>query len=301
MSRDDPTNWLAVPLWLARRRDLPASAKLVWALVAYRQGAEGEAAWPGVESMAADLGIGKQAARQAIDRLVGLGLLVVEWSRGGRRRTHHYWVAYPQETTVEPAGAKGVESGPFNPPKRYENHGANGMKTIPPNGVENTPESEHGISTGKSAPARPTTPTMQRWQSLALLFHERQRPRQGRENVVARIIGDLSRGTYAEHVLAAYIDAKPLHDVGHQNLTADVLRFAATWHLQQQEALYRRLADLKAHGLVSARRKADGLLGTMVYKNDCLVIDLGDRGFLELREAHQLDAWSFSTKGGGQK
>jgi len=297
MSRDDPTNWLAVPLWLAQRRDLPATAKLVWALVAYRQGAEGEAAWPGVESMAADLGIGKQAARQAIDRLVGLGLLVVEWSRGGRKRTHHYWVAYPPEITAGPAGGNGVENGPFNHPKRYENQGSKGMKTTPPNGVGITPESEHGTTTGKSAPAPPATPTMRRWQSLALAFHERQRPRQGRENVVARIIGDLSRGTYSERVLADYINAKPLHDVGHQNLTADVQRFADAWHRHQQAALCHRLPDLKARGFVSARRKADGLTGSMVYEKDRLVINLGDRGFLELREAYQLDAWSF-TKGG---
>lgn len=73
--------WLKIQAEVLARKDISASAKLVYSIIADRMGNNGKA-WPGMRRIAADCGIGIATAHDAVKRLEAVGLLTVEHPQG---------------------------------------------------------------------------------------------------------------------------------------------------------------------------------------------------------------------------
>lgn len=78
--------FIVAPESILKTPGLSATAKLVYALLRFRQG-KNKCCWPGLESIAADLGVSRSAAIRAVAGLEVAGLITVE---GGRRRSSIY-------------------------------------------------------------------------------------------------------------------------------------------------------------------------------------------------------------------
>jgi len=72
-----------VPAPLAARRDLPSSAKIILAIIAFRIGRNG-VAWPGIRKLAADAGLNSKTVSEAILRLEAAGDLLIERQSNGQ-------------------------------------------------------------------------------------------------------------------------------------------------------------------------------------------------------------------------
>lgn len=76
-----------LPKAIARRRDLRASAKIVFATIMDRIG-KNDDCWPGIATIAKDAGISHTAVLRSIKALESKGLVIV--SRSGNGRSNHY-------------------------------------------------------------------------------------------------------------------------------------------------------------------------------------------------------------------
>jgi hypothetical protein len=78
----EPGRYLALPDVLARRRDLPASAKLVWMALASHLGPSGTDVWPSVVRLAELTGTNRDTVAASVARLEAVGLLVIVKTQG---------------------------------------------------------------------------------------------------------------------------------------------------------------------------------------------------------------------------
>ena len=82
-----------LPNWLLCRRDVPATGKLLYARLRQYQG-DNSAAWPGVGTLAVQLGTDRSCIIANVRKLESLGLLKVD-RRTGYRASNHYRVVIP--------------------------------------------------------------------------------------------------------------------------------------------------------------------------------------------------------------
>ena len=108
--------WCKAPKALLARRDLSATAKLVYIALADRVGVNGYT-WAGIRTIARDVGCCHGTVQRALDDLESAGLLMVE--RRGCGRSHHYRV-------VGPSALKNRALP--DTPKRPKNPGASALK-----------------------------------------------------------------------------------------------------------------------------------------------------------------------------
>lgn len=77
MTSTPPQNaWVQLPLSVLLDVSLSPGARLVWAYLRHRQGSNGQA-WPSLERIGADLGMGKATAARAVKELEKAGWLIV--------------------------------------------------------------------------------------------------------------------------------------------------------------------------------------------------------------------------------
>ena len=89
-----------LPQAIAARKDLSATAKLVYAAILNRLG-KNSTSWPGIRRLAGDCGTSTGAIRRAIELLERSGLLAIE--RGHQRKANRYTpVSYVSETNTKP-------------------------------------------------------------------------------------------------------------------------------------------------------------------------------------------------------
>lgn len=82
--------WVSAPHWLIRDRSIPSNAKLVYLYLSGRQNDKG-VSWPGIQTIADDLGIGTTTVKRMIEWLEKDRLLSVKRSRAGNQyRCHPY-------------------------------------------------------------------------------------------------------------------------------------------------------------------------------------------------------------------
>jgi DNA-binding transcriptional ArsR family regulator len=82
-----------VPNWLLRRRDVPATAKLLYARLRQYQG-DNATAWPGIDTLAAEIGVHRCRVSVHLRNLERLGLIHVE-RRVGYRASNRYRLLVP--------------------------------------------------------------------------------------------------------------------------------------------------------------------------------------------------------------
>lgn len=85
-----------IPNSIMRRRDLSATAKLLHARLLQYQGCNGEA-WPGISTLAAEIGVHRCRVSVHLQKLERLGLLQVE-RRAGYRASNRYRVQVPTDS-----------------------------------------------------------------------------------------------------------------------------------------------------------------------------------------------------------
>ncbi|HUX01940.1 MAG TPA: helix-turn-helix domain-containing protein [Phycisphaerae bacterium] len=95
----EPGRYLSIPLTLASRADLTASAKLVWAALAAHLGPEGDAVWPSFSRLARMTGAGRRTVVRAVEELAGSDLIAIERTEGRRNR---YRLRQPAAGLFEP-------------------------------------------------------------------------------------------------------------------------------------------------------------------------------------------------------
>jgi len=128
----------AVPHTIASRRDLTATAKLVWAYLRWREPDHGPA-FPGLARIAADLGLYIGTVRDAVLALEHASppLVEVQHTHGGRRKTNRYLTltSAPNGGKIRPSAApNGGETRPPDAPQQSENPTANPRKIHTGNG-----------------------------------------------------------------------------------------------------------------------------------------------------------------------
>ena len=79
------------------RTDLTASAKLIYSVLADRQGGNGDC-WPGIRTLAKDAGMSKGAVERAVDALESAGL--IQANRGNQGYSNRYTVTVPETGTL---------------------------------------------------------------------------------------------------------------------------------------------------------------------------------------------------------
>ena len=78
-----------VPKAMAKRRDLTATAKMVYAVIRDRLG-KNDCAWPGVRRIAADAGVSVQTVIHAVEQLEARGLMRVVRQGNGRVNKYYF-------------------------------------------------------------------------------------------------------------------------------------------------------------------------------------------------------------------
>lgn len=88
--------YMRIPHWLAGRRGLTATAKLLWAILADREG-DNSCSWPSLRRLATDLGTGCSTVERAIAMLEAEGLVVIQRrdAKGGRTRSVYHAICAP--------------------------------------------------------------------------------------------------------------------------------------------------------------------------------------------------------------
>jgi len=110
------------------RADLTATAKLVYSVLADRQGENGYC-WPGIRTLAKDIGASKGAVERAVNRLEAAGLITA--NRGNKGYNNKYVITVPETETL-PAH-EGV-------PKTSVGCPRNDAPTVPKTGTEVSPK-----------------------------------------------------------------------------------------------------------------------------------------------------------------
>jgi DNA-binding transcriptional MocR family regulator len=93
--------FVKLPIAILRRKDLTASAKLVYAILAYR-GRSGRAC-PSIRRLADDLGMSDRTVKDAIAALCEAGLLTVDSGQRRHRANVYGVVSTPQSCGVDSA------------------------------------------------------------------------------------------------------------------------------------------------------------------------------------------------------
>ena len=91
-----PISYVKVPTWLLERTDLPAVAKILWAILADRQGKNG-VCWPSLRRLAADSGMAVSTVQLQLAKLESRGLLepIHRQSPGGRSSNRYRVICAP--------------------------------------------------------------------------------------------------------------------------------------------------------------------------------------------------------------
>ena len=100
---DDPWGCYVIPRCIAQRTDITEADKLLWGALDYRQRDKTEC-FPGVDTLAKDIGINRDTVSQGVKRLKRARLLTV-WQIG---RSNHYTTHLPEI----PSGFTATSTGP---------------------------------------------------------------------------------------------------------------------------------------------------------------------------------------------
>lgn len=103
----------------ARGCGLTPADRLLLAYLAYRQGYNADC-WPGVRTIARDLGLSKNCIKESTERLRAARLIECTPGKPGRGHSHRYAICMAKRVTGEPFSCetKGSESNPFDGKKR---------------------------------------------------------------------------------------------------------------------------------------------------------------------------------------